>query len=69
MPNIIVCTCGAEIGCYTEHDGHIYLLSGNLRIRDEWGWCDRCGREWIFNSSEKKLEALIQKLIDDKPMI
>lgn len=67
--NIIYCECGAEIGSYTERDGHVFLLVGNYRIRDAWGWCNVCGASWVFNTSEKQLGKLIRKLIDARQEI
>lgn len=53
--------CGDVIGSYTEQDNKISIQVGPVVLSDAWGWC-QCGEPWIWHSSDKKLEALLEKL-------
>lgn len=66
---MIKCECGNDIGTYSERDGKVMLAVGGLVLRDAWGWCAKCGRDWAWNASEKRLEQLIEKIIDNRKII
>lgn len=60
--SIIRCSkCGVAIGGYIEQDNKILIRLGQVVLSDAWGWC-QCGEPWTWHSSDKKLEALIEKL-------
>ena len=61
--NVVLCqACGGVIGNYVNgQDGRVMIRVGTVTLRDAWGWCG-CGEQWIFHSSDKQLEKLIEKL-------
>lgn len=61
-PDTVICgKCGRKIGKYVEIENKVYLQIGVVRLRDGWGWC-KCGTEWIWHSSDKQLEHLIERV-------
>lgn len=63
MPTQIQCSnCGADIGEYTERDNKVMLQIGPVVLSDAWGWCGKCGKSWAWNSSDKQLDQLLERV-------
>jgi hypothetical protein len=53
--------CHTELAKYLHQDGKTYLVMGNSVVQDIWGWCLQCNTLWIFHSSDKLLEQIIER--------
>jgi hypothetical protein len=63
MSTEIVCAqCETVIGRMVQVNDAPMLKVGEVIMYAMHGYCVKCGRSFHFNTSEKKLEALLEKI-------
>lgn len=66
-PEPVRCECGAQIGHYTTGpDGKTWLSINGMVLDMARGVCSVCGEKWHWTVSDKQLEALIKRMVENR---